>query len=202
MLVCDPRFRTILNGFNPPSLERHAGPVLGLWNDCTIAYLNPAWYEFSRDNNGEPAISTRWDLGASILGAIGQPLLPFYLTAFSDCCHAMTPWEHIYECSSAEQFRKFHMKVYPLTTNGEMLFVHSLVVECPHDPSERPPHAADEMIYRDQRGTIHQCLHCRRVRHGVDQDRWDWVPAWVHEQPTLVNDALCPPCDDYHYGRR
>ena len=104
MLRCDPRFQAILTAFDQTTLERHAGPVMGLWHDCTIAYVNPAWYEFAYRNGGEPIISTWWDLGASILDAISRPLLPFYVTAFSDCCHTMTPWEHVYECSSAITF--------------------------------------------------------------------------------------------------
>ncbi len=200
-MVCDPRFHALLASFDLEAMERHAGAVLGLWNDCTIAYLNPAWYAFSRLNKGEPAISTWWDLGASVLDAISPPLLPFYLTAFSDCCQAMTPWEHVYECSSAECFRQFHMTVYPLTQNGEMLFVHSLAVERQHDPLERSPHVADEVLYRDRQGVISQCPHCRRVRHGADYNRWDWVPDWVHKQPSQLSDALCPPCTYYYYGK-
>ena len=190
----------MLTSFDEDVLERHAGSIMGLWHDCTIAYVNPAWHEFARCNDGEPAISTWWGLGASILDAISRPLLPYYVAAFSDCCHAMKPWEHVYECSNADRFRQFHMTVYPLTSNGEMLFVHSLVAERPHDPAKRPPQDADGETYRNHAGVIAQCVHCRRIQHGNDRDRWEWVPDWVRQPPSHVSDDLCPLCHDYYYG--
>jgi hypothetical protein len=198
MLCCSPGFRPLLSAFDPASLERHAGAVMGLWPDDTLAYLNPAWYEFSVANGGEPAISERWDLGASVRAAIGRPLLPFYTTAFLTCRRTLSPWEHEYECSSADTFRKFHMKVLPLSPNGELLVVNSLVVERPHEDAV-PSQRLDESAYRDERGNLSQCMHCRRFRRGNDRDRWDWIPEWVRERKHLTADALCPVCMDYYY---
>ena len=196
MLSCNPLFLSFLSPFDPHGLERHEGTIIGLWSDCTIAYLNPAWYEFSYRNGGEPCVSAKWGLGASMLTAVSRPLKLFYATAFLDCCRAMTPWEHTYECSSADVFRQFHMKVFPLSTNGEMLVIHSLAVERPHD---RPSHPANENFYRDSRGYLTQCLHCRRFRHGSNSDRWDWVPDWLRRPPSNTADALCAICLDYYY---
>ena len=92
MLCCDPRFRPLLSGFDQSSLERHAGTIVGLWEDNTLAYFNPHWYEFAHHNGAEPTFYSRWELGTSIVSSVSRPLLPFYLTAFSRCRRTQTPW--------------------------------------------------------------------------------------------------------------
>jgi hypothetical protein len=199
MLCCSPPFRPVLKQFDSKMLERHAGAIYGLFDDNTIAYLNPAWFHFAFDNGGDPDIPERWNLRSSIASAISRALLPFYVTAFSACRRTQAPWEHSYECSSADVFRQFRMKVYPLSPNGELLVVNSLTIERPHDPIERPPHAAVEEHYRGHHGTISQCPHCRRFQHGVERDRWDWVPDWIRHTPQGVSDMFCAICMDYYY---
>ena len=199
MLCCHPAFRPLLTPFDAAALERHAGSVLGLFHDNTIAYLNPAWFHFAFENGGEPAVPARWGLGAPMMSAISRSLLPFYMTAFSECRRTRLPWEHSYECSSADVFRQFHMKVYPLRSSGELLVVHSLAAERPHQLVDRQAHAAVKENYRDILGFVAQCGHCRRVQHARDRDRWDWVPDWVRQPPANLRDAFCPICRDYYY---
>ena len=199
MLCCHPAFRPLLTSFDPASLESHAGSIVGLFGDNRIAYLNPAWYQFALDNGGEPSLPARWDLGDSILSAIGRSLLPFYVTAFLDCRRSQQPWQHSYECSSAEMLRQFRMKVYPLSASGDLLVVHSLAIERPHDTRVRTPQTAVDANYLGRRGMISQCPHCRRYQHGVDRDRWDWVPDWVRRPPPNTSDTLCPVCRDFYY---
>jgi hypothetical protein len=199
MLCCHPAFRPLLTPFEPGSLENHAGSIVGLFGDNRIAYLNPSWYQFAHDNGGASDVPARWDLGDSMISAIGRSLLPFYVGVFSDCRRTQRPWQHSYECSSAELLRQFHMKVYPLSASGDLLLVHSLVIERPQNARERPPQAAVDAHYRGPRGMISQCPHCRRCQHGVDPDRWDWVPDWVRRPPPNAGDTLCPMCRDFYY---
>jgi hypothetical protein len=198
VLCCDSNFLPILSPFDPTSLEAHTGSIVGLWSNDTIAYLNPAWYQFSYENGGEPGLSARWDLGAKMTLAISPQLLPFYVRAISACRRRQTPWEHSYECSSADAFRQFRMKMYPLTPSGEVLIVHSLALERPHrwERDVCAPLASD---YRDPQGLIHQCAHCRRFLNPNAQHCWDWISDWVREPPSQVADALCPVCRDYYY---
>ncbi len=197
MLCCAPEFRPRLEDFNPAALEHHAGSIMGLWPDNTLAYMNPAWFLFSHENGGEPDVSMRWELGASISSAIGSSLLPFYTIVFAECRRAGRPWEHAYECSSPETFRQFHMRVLPLSRNGELLIINSLHVERPHEPSDVAPDC-EESAYRDERNQLRNCVNCRRFRHAVDHDRWDWIPAWIEHAREQVFDALCPICADYY----
>lgn len=199
MLCCLPQFRPLLKQFDLESLERHSGSIVGLFADHTIGYLNPAWYEFAHANRGSADLTERWDLGDSMLLAIGRELLPFYLQGLGDCQQSGKPWQHEYECSSADTLRRFQMKVYPLSPSGELLIVHSLLVEQPHDPAERQPAAPLEVCYRNPRGMIAQCPECRRCQSVQDRERWDWVPDWVRCAPANVEEKLCPVCRDYYY---
>ena len=53
--VAAPGFARHLRGFGEEQLERHEGPVFGLTGDLELAYLNPAWFRFARDNQGDPS---------------------------------------------------------------------------------------------------------------------------------------------------
>ena len=191
-------FATLLRDYQLADLEKHHGSIYGLWPDLRLAYVNPAWHRFAAENGGEPAISTRWKLGACILDAFSQDLGSYYRTAYNRCLELGEPWEHQYECSSKDRYRRFHQTVYPLGRSG-LLVVNSLVVELPHDPAERSPRGPDEPVYRDGYGLIHQCAHCRRVQNLRTAQRWDWVPAWVERIPSPTSHTFCPACFGYYY---
>jgi hypothetical protein len=64
-------------------------------------------------------------------------------------------WEHVYECSSPQRFRKFRMRVHLLNSNWLMVS-NTLLVEkarCGKDPV----HDSD---YRNDKGLIIMCEHC------------------------------------------
>lgn len=135
--------------------------VYGVRPDLTLAYVNLGWTRFAALNGGEPHISSEWNLGRCIEDAIAPVLRPFFSDNFSKCLRERRPWEHFYECSSAELYRKFCMKTFPLGKSEGLLIVHSLVREIPqtglaHEPLEEN--------YRHPTGLIIQCCHCRRVR--------------------------------------
>lgn len=200
---CDPQFESLLKSFETESLESHHGAVLGLWSDFKLAYVNPAWFRFARENDGEPAITRRFGIGTFILDAIGDELRPFYEQALRRCSTREVPWEHEYECSSPYIYRRFHMTVYTLEKGRGLLEVHSAVMQRPHDPLERPPKDPSLVLYYDEYGQVLQCAHCRRVRAIGDKERWDWVPEWVANPPAKTSHGLCYICADYYYpGQR
>lgn len=199
MKHCDPDFRSLLSGFTPDSLERDPYAVYGIRHDATIGYVNPAWFEFAEQNGGSPEIAERWSLGASVLEATDEPLRRFYRRGFAQCLRSRRPWSHRYECSSASQYRRFHMHVYPLSEGAGLLVRNALVAESPHDPATRTPHAYAYDSYRDAEGLATQCIHCRRIRRGDDRRRWDWVPELVASHRPEITGSLCPACFHYHY---
>jgi len=191
-------FSPFLEGFDLDGLESHAGSIYGLLPDLTLGYFNPGWERFAAENGGEPAISHRWPLGASVLTACSALLKAFYISAYKDCLARNLPWEHLYECSTPELERRLHMIVYPLSRKG-LLVVNSLVMIRPHDPKARPPFPPIAELYDDQNGMKHQCSHCRRLQRADDPLRWDWIPEWVKHPPESLSHSLCPVCLDYHH---
>ena len=133
-----------------------------------------------------------WGIGARLTDAIVSPSGWLLRPDVSSCALSEgNPWSHEYECSSPDQFRKFHMIVYPLKDGRGGLVVNSLVIEKPHDPKHRPAHAAELGCYTDEHGSLHQCMHCRRARRNTALDQWDWVPAWVAQSPPNTSHGLC-----------
>jgi hypothetical protein len=196
-------FRGHLTGFDLAALEEHESTIIGVDEALGIGYLNAAWFRFSAANGGDPAISARWGLGASIWPAIPAPLQPFYRQFFSSARslnHAPThPMTHEYECSSADVYRRLVLAVYPLRDDHGLLLVHSLRVQRPHDPHERSAQEPDASRYAHPDGMIRQCSHCRRVQLAADLKAWHWIPEWVRSCPGNTSHSLCPVCLDYYY---
>ena len=136
---CDPLFLPLLSDFDLDQLESENDTIYGLWPDLTLAYASPAWTRFAAENDGEPAISTEWGQGRCILDAIAEPLWRFFVENFARSLQESRPWGHLYECSSADLYREFHMKVFPLGRAEGMLVVHSLRLETAHTRNPCPP---------------------------------------------------------------
>lgn len=170
--------------------------MYGLWPDLSLAYANGAWSRFAGENGGEPAISTEWNLGRCALDAIAEPLRPFFAENYRRCLRELRPWEHAYECSSADLYRQFHMTVFPLGRAEGLLVVNSLRIETPHDRVSVSPL---EDRYRNPHGIITQCCHCRRVQRADDEPTWDWVPDWVQRFPKRTSHGICPACCGFYY---
>jgi hypothetical protein len=199
----DPAFEGPLQGcFHLGDLDAHPQSVIGIWSDSRIAYVNPAWAGFAMENQGNPAIGACWGLGSDYLASISLALRPFYERLLERAPRperSLHPVVHEYECSSATTYRRFVMQVYALPVGVGFVIVNSLVVDEPHDPIARPPHAAIDAHYRNANGTIVQCAHCRRVRHVEALARWDWIPTWVKRSPAVTSHGLCPICSEYYY---
>ena len=194
------KFESLLDGYPLADLERHDGPIYGLWQDLSLAYFNAAWDRFALQNGGDTEFLDRWSEGASILEAFPEKLRAFYKLSYEKCLATGEPWEHEYECSSPSVFRKFHQIVYPLK-DAALIVVNSLVAEQPHDPSQGETGNVDESLYRDEDGFVHQCAHCRRVQRQSDELTWDWVPDWVASIPPDSTHTFCPTCYGHYWGK-
>ncbi len=200
---CSPGFERLLEPFSLDELERHAGTIYGMWPDFRLAYFNPAWVWFTQENGADPRVASEGYLGTPVLEVTPKVLKPFYAELFRSCLNGTgegnRPPQHRYECSSAGLFREYVMTLYRLRGAAGLLSVHSLVIECSHDPSERIPRDPDTRELMDGDGLIHQCTHCRRVKHQTEPDRWDWVPAWVERVPRQSSHTLCHFCLQQYY---
>lgn len=201
-----PGFEQALKGVTLAQLESDPGVVYGLWSDLSFAYFNPAWFAFAAANGGEPAITRRWPLGTSVMGVVPEALRPFYQDFYARCLHptgtggaARHPVSHEYDCSSADQYRRFAMTLYRLDRGQGLLAVNSLLIERPHDTGRSGEHIPREADYVDSHGFYHQCSHCRRFQNLAHPERWDWIPEWVRRQPPNTSHGLCLMCFHYYY---
>lgn len=198
-----PGFAPLLKGYAETAPEEHAGTVYGLWPDLRLAYFNPAWVAFVRDNGGPPGLASPASLGLPVMAAIPAPLHAFFAELYRSALAAdrppRHPVSHRYECSSPERFREFVMILYPLGRHEGLLVVNSLVAETPHDPALRPACLPDWQAYADANNVIHQCCHCRRIEHMGVAKRWDWVPDWVRQPPPETSHTICPVCFEHYY---
>ncbi len=192
-------FQVLLRGFDLGDLEKQDGVAYGLWPDLTLAWVNPAWYRFARENGGEPAITHRWALGRSIADALPEPLLTFYRDAYHNCLRGDDPWSHDYECSSDRTYRLFRQTAYPLGEREGLLVVNSLRVEHTHDPVTHRPCAPAPDVYQDRDGVVCQCATCRRFLNRTQPQRWDWIPSWLNDHGLQISHGLCPVCLGFLY---
>lgn len=191
---------TLLADFNKDSLANHNDPIVGLWPDFRMAYFNPAWFVFARDNDGEPVITRDWTLGRSIMDAVPDTLKGFYRRAWRTCLSTGIAWSHDYECSSAGLYRLFHQRVYPLGRGEGLLVVHSQRQESPHAAKDRPESDFASSHYVDRNGFVHQCANCRRIENLTKRpNRWDWVPTLVETPHAQVSHSICPICLDFYH---
>jgi hypothetical protein len=178
------------------AFERHHSVIYMLDADLRLVYCNKAWDEFAEHNGGGANLRRIEQLGHPILDAILEPLKAFYRSAFERSLAEQQRWEHLYECSSPECYRKFHMQVLPWAAPPRLVVVNSLVVERAHDRIRRGPLTS---VYRTAGGVIAMCMHCRRTRRSDQSDVWDWVPEFLATPPDSISHGLCPTCFRYYY---
>ncbi len=196
--LCAHGFAALLSDFDLNKIQCDGGTVFGMWADLTLAYTNSAWNQFAVHNDGGAAMPTGGILGRCVLAATAEPLRPFFAEGYRRCLRESRPWEHVYECSSADIYREFHMTTFPLGQAEGLLVVNSLRVESPHT---RTSHAPRFELYRNADGAITQCCHCRRTQRATGNPSWDWVPTWITDQPHETSHGICPACAGFYYGQ-
>lgn len=193
-----PRFQDLLGAARLADADDSPHVTFGLWPDLTLAYVNPAWFRFARENGGEPAISREWALGRNVMEAVPASLQVFYRDLFRARLAAAAPGlsQVEYECSSADVCRQHLMTVYRLGDGDGLLVTNVCVAARPHERRSHQPYLDD---YHDQNGWVRQCSHCRCVQRRDMPEQWDWVPYWVTAPPSHTTHGLCPLCLDHFY---
>jgi hypothetical protein len=179
--------------------EDNPAVIYVLNSALNIAYCNAAWDEFARRNGGGTLVRNQ-PIGTNALDVTPTPLLPFYTTLFRTVLRGGQGMDCLYECSSDEIFRRFHMYVTRKEVPGAgpfLVVVNSLVLEKQHD---KPKILCDLRILREENGLITMCAHCRRVRLPKVDEGWVWVPDLVRNMPAEASHGICTVCFDIHYG--
>jgi hypothetical protein len=157
---------------------------------------NKAWDRFAQENSA-PELAGGAAIGTNLLRVTDESLRPFYSDAFNRVVREKMVWEWQYECSSPERFRKFLMRVHPVTLSGWIFVTNSLLVEDRHALG-----ATDSKGYINSHGQIQLCIHCRCSKRATPPERWDFVPANLKAQLANVRNDLCPTCRGYYYATR
>jgi len=200
---CSTAFRQLLLGFDVAEIEAQSDIVYGLTANLELAYFNPAWFRFSENNGGEPAISAQWALGRLVIDAIPNELKDFYrnlfVAALTQAPPSPSPSHHEYVCPSPTLHRLFTMTIYPLRDAQGLLVANSLQAEYPIGTSSATLTSFDESLYQGIDGIITQCCHCRKVKNQSEPARWDWLPRWVEQSPPKTSHGLCNLCFAHYY---
>ena len=165
-----------------------------------LTYCNRAWDRFALDNGGADLLRGTY-LGHSAIKATPLPLRPFYTAMYGHVLEYGREADCVYECSSAETFRRFHMHVKRrVVPNGGSfaVVINSLVLEEPHRSPDAPYNTE---ALRDKNGLVTMCTHCRRTLLPQSLDTWVWAPDLVRKMPLNVSHGICPVCFDIYYGR-
>lgn len=181
--------------FDSAQLAAASATLVAIDPEGAILWLNPAWYEFARQNAGE-AVLERFDVGANYFDGIAPPLRDFYQETLARVWSEKRIFEQDYECSTPDIRRYLHLRVLPVSGAG-LLLEHSLTIETPNTMQPCP---AEDVLYRMPDGVIVQCSNCRRTRRA-DQSGWDWVPQWVKKVPETMSHGLCEVCVGFYWGR-
>lgn len=195
MNAVDPNFIDVLAPHDLATLDRDANVIFGIWADFRLAYMNPGWFHFAADNEGEPGISIRFPLGTDIRNAWPAELKGFWSDQFKRSLESGEIFEFDYECSAPMTYRLEHMIAYPLKDRAGLLVVNSLVVE---RPIEEARVTLDESYFGPS-GIVTQCVHCRRIKNLVQPKTWDWIPELVAKPDPNTSHALCERCMAHFY---
>lgn len=191
-----------LAGFDYETIENYPHSIFCLDKDLKLSYFNKAWFEFSKENHGEPIISSKFKIGTPIEKAISGTIREFYISNYRRVLKDLVVWKHEYECSSPTLYRLFCQDAYPLKNAAGIIIVNSLKIEKPIHWEE--PENANLSIedYTDKNGLITQCSNCRKTQRVNNNTIWDWVPSFVTAMPQNVSHSICSICYDYYWKYR
>jgi hypothetical protein len=189
---------SLLMGFDRAAVERDPSVSFIISKDFELLYFNRAYFEFARQNGGEPALSRNFPVGSNLLDAISGELKDFHEVRLARALAARTASHHDYYCHTVDRYREFHETAYPLADSGGLLLVHSLKINEPM-PSHADAREPTESTYREPTGLFTQCSNCRRIRRSDGSGVWDWVPAWVARAPEITSHSICAPCYEYYW---
>lgn len=181
-----------LHGFDVSELNENPNTCYIIDTAFQLLYANPAYYRFAEANDGLD-VATRYGIGVNVLDAISGPQREFFANLFAQALQSDERTEFDYECSSAREYRMFRLILYPLPDRRGLVARHAVIKTRGH---ESEAHKFREGDYADDHKLIHQCGHCRRVRH-LQENRWDWCPEALGYHP--ISHTLCDACVEFYY---
>lgn len=164
--------------------------------EYTLLAYNDSWRDFAIDNESEYILDL-FPLGCNLLDAFSEDLQEFYGFLYADALRSGTRVEHDYECSSDKTYRLFHQVAYPVVEKDMLIITNHQI--CEHDHRD-VPHLFGQ-VYRNAKGLIVQCSHCRKLRNMTHPNKWDWVPSAVKRTYPDTTHSLCPVCTLVYYKR-
>jgi hypothetical protein len=178
-----------------PAYDDNPSVIYLLDAEDRIVRANPAWDRFALANHGESSVFARV-AGNCILDVIPPGLLEFYRTAYRNVRAFQRDWWHVFECSSPNVRRLFHMRILPDEAGG-LLTMNTVISETALEAGLVPPieNYADD-------GVATMCSHCRRVQRLGQPAAWDWVPELLLKSQILTTFRLCAFCQAYHYPQQ
>lgn len=187
-------FRRLMGSALIQAVEQKPDTTYGVWQDGTLAYINPAWSQMARDNQGD-AVLADWPLGRNVWEAVPPVLHDSYRQLWDRALQGGRPVEHRYECSSPTQQRFFRMLLHPIGKEAVLVRNHLVVAHAHPDPSG----TLSLESYRNEAGFVTMCANCRRVRRTQLPVAWDWVPDFVAHAVLDVSHGLCEACLELYY---
>ena len=179
------------------ALEREQGSAYVLRPDLSLEYVNEAWRRFALEN-GATDLDSGCETRIPITRAFRPPLRELFTTKFQHALQRNQKWNHSYECSSPEVYRKFNMQVQPTSGRDGLIVIHSLIVEAPLGGGLAGGEALTAH-YTDARGLIVQCSSCGRIREPSSSS-WHWAPGLVGVERENLSHGICPTCNFQYYG--
>lgn len=177
---------------NPFALVEHdPAIVFALNRELRIIYCNAAWDRFAQMNGGRLLQRPR-PYSLCILAVMPECLRDLYERGYLAVFTTGRQWVREYECSSDLVYRLFRMTVIKRPEDDFILSVNFLLEERPHG-QERQIAIPDSMAYGAPGNEVVMCCFCRRTRR-IDGREWDWVPAYVKNPPTRVEQGICKGC--------
>jgi len=192
-------FKNLLDKIDFETIENSKHAIYAISKNFELIYFNQAWFDFAKQNNGEPNISKKFIIGTNIFEGIKGIVAVYYLDKYSTVQKTLKPWSHEYQCSSNSTYREFLQNVYPLKEGSGLIIINSLKVE--HPIYETENHHLSKHFYIQEDGFIVQCCQCRKTQNAKNKSQWDWVPSFVEKMPKNVSHSICPICFDYYYKK-
>ncbi len=192
-------FEENLKGFDMNTLEELPDTIYGLNKDLLLAYYNPGWHKFSKENNEEPNLSEDYPIGTPIEKCLLGEMKSFYIENYKKVLKSGKVWHHEYECSSPKEMRIFTQSTYPLRNKEGLVIVNRLRKV---GPINRPLISEKEFNLNDythDTGFIHQCSNCRCIQRVDDERIWEWIEKWVIKFPENTSHSICQTCFDYYW---
>lgn len=174
------------------SVENPLWLVYRIDADDRISYVNPAWSEFARANQGE-AVMPEQVLGSSLLESVEDPTVQQLYSEMIKRARAGYPVRFKYRCDAPDRRRTFEMDIRPVE-NGEVEFISALRHE-----EVRPAVAVLRAgAPRDNR-LLRVCSWCQKV--ALPDGTWVTVEVAVEKLrlleaetfPSLTH-GICEPC--------